>query len=549
VKFFATLLLAFAVLTAAMTYPRLAHLRDTVHDDGDPLMVAWALAWVAHQLPIAPAHLLDANIFYPERGALAFSETFLLPAVVAAPLRWAGAGPILVYNLVFLFSVILSGAGTALLVRSLTGNAGAAILSGIVFAFLPYRIDHQSHLQLQQTQFLPLALWAFHRLLERGRMLDGILFGTFVAGQVLSCVYYGLFLVPYLAAVCGALLLADRVQTRSRVLALAAGALVALLAVAPLARAYMGAREVVGERNADVLDTGSATLTSYLAVPGESLLYGGVLHQFARPERVLFPGFMAIALAIVALWPPVSAVRVAYALGLIVAFEASLGVHGFTYRWLFDHVLPYRALRVPARMGVMVGFSLAVLAGYGAARITSALRSSKTQHAVVVILGLLMLAEYASKPLESQTIPLVPPPAYADMMRDRGAGPAATIFEFPASPVDDPTYMYYSTFHWQPLINGYSGFFPASYVAVVDAIKNFPDNRSIDAIKAHGARYLLVHGERLYGGRYEEVVTGLAGRTDVVLISRSPSAREGQHGEISLYRVSTAAATYRTARR
>ena len=68
---------------------------DGVHDDGDPLMVTWVLAWVAHQLPRAPAHLFDANIFYPERNTLAYSETLLVPGIVAAPLHWLGVAPIL----------------------------------------------------------------------------------------------------------------------------------------------------------------------------------------------------------------------------------------------------------------------------------------------------------------------------------------------------------------------------------------------------------------------------------------------------------------------
>src|SRR5215470_19488893 len=100
-----------------MTYPQAFHLSDRVHDDGDPLLNAWALAWVAHQLPRAPAHLFDANIFYPERRTLAYSETMLAPATVAAPLRWIGTAPLVVYNLVFLSGFAVSGVGAALLVR------------------------------------------------------------------------------------------------------------------------------------------------------------------------------------------------------------------------------------------------------------------------------------------------------------------------------------------------------------------------------------------------------------------------------------------------
>src|SRR5207237_990317 len=152
---------------------------------------------------------------------------------------------------------------------------------------------HYAHAQLQQTQCIPLALWAFHKLLDTRRVRDGVVLGLAIAGQMLSCMYYGLFLIPYMAVVCGTILVARKAVTKQ----------------------------------------------------------------------------MIVALALVALWPPLSATRIAYALGLLIAFDVSLGFNGIVYRALYDYFLPFRALRIPARMGIMVGFSLAVLAGYGAARI------------------------------------------------------------------------------------------------------------------------------------------------------------------------------------
>jgi len=537
-RFLFSMLLLFTVLTAVMTYPQVFHLTDGVHDDGDPLMVTWVLAWVAHQLPRAPAHLFDANMFYPERNTLAFSETLLVPGVIVAPLHWLGVGSILIYNLVFLSGFALSGVGVALLVRRITGNSGAAILAGIVFAFPPYRIDHYAHLQLQQTQFIPLAMWAFHVLLDTGRLRDGVRLGVLVACQMLSCMYYGLFLIPYMAVVCGAMLTADRRMSRERLVALAAAAAVVFVAMIPVGRAYMAARKVVGERGLAEVADGSATWRNYLAPPEVNAVYGKMFARFMQPERRLFPGFVAIALAIVGLWPPVSATRLAYGLGLLLAFDVSLGFNGVVYRALYDYFLPFKALRIPARMGLMVGFSLAVLAGHGATRLVSRLRSQPMRQAVLVTLGGLMLVEYASTPLELFTVPRNPPESYADLIRDRGDSPTAVLFEFPTSVLSDPAYLYYSTFHWQYLISGYSGFFPPSYVRLARAVKNFPDEPSIDAIKSHGVRYLVVHGEYLYGGRYERLIPELDRRSDLALVSRRPWQHADKHAEISVYRVS-----------
>src|SRR4051812_37141443 len=257
-----------------MTWPQVLHMREGVHDPGDPLMVTWILSWVAHQLPIAPAHIFDANIFYPERNTLAYSETLLVPGLFAAPLYWLGVGPIVIYNLVFLSGFALSGVGVALLVRRLTGDGGAAIVAGLVFAFAPYRIDHYAHLQLQQTQFIPLALWAFHRLLDSNRLRDGVLFGVFIASQMLSCMYYGIFLLPYLTVVCGTLLIASGSMPRRRLAALAATVAVVTVVMLPVGRAYLAARKVVGERGLGEVAQNSATWRNYLAPPEVNIVYG-----------------------------------------------------------------------------------------------------------------------------------------------------------------------------------------------------------------------------------------------------------------------------------
>ncbi len=185
----------------------------------------------------------------------------------------------------------------------------------------------------------------------------------------------------------------------------------------------------------------------------------------------------------------------------------------------------------------MVGFSLAVLSGYGATRLVEQLRSIPLRAAVLVTLGLLMLVEYASTPLELVAAPRTPPETYADLVRDRSDSPTAVLFEFPTSARTDPTYLYYSTFHWQSLINGYSGFFPPSYQKLATTVRNFPDQTSIDAITSHGVRYLVIHGEYLFGGRYESLLPDLDRRPDLTLVSRRPWQIPGKHAEISLYRV------------
>src|SRR4029077_13618480 len=102
--------------------------------NADYTLNAWALAWVVHQAPRDPLHLFDANIFYPEKRTLAFSEHLVPQAVVAAPVLWLGGSAVLAANIAILAGFILSGWITALVVRRWTGDWVAGLVAGSMMA-------------------------------------------------------------------------------------------------------------------------------------------------------------------------------------------------------------------------------------------------------------------------------------------------------------------------------------------------------------------------------------------------------------------------------
>jgi len=524
----------FIVLTITMTYPQFLHMKDALHDAGDPLLNLWAMSWVAHQLPTAPVHLFDANIFAPNRWTLAYSETLLAPTVVAAPLLWMGMPSIAVYNVVLLSGFVLSGVGAALLVRELTHHTSAAIVAGVIFAFLPFRFDHLAQLQLQQAEWIPLSLWAFHRTMRTGRWRDALWVGVFFAGQMLSCMYYGIFLAAYLVVVGGAVLLTTVAGVRQRLLLLAASSVLAAVLLAPAGTAYLNARHDVGERGSAENMIFSATWRNYLAAPAVNRLYGSTADRFGSIERRLFPGLVAVTLAAVALWPPLSTLRTAYLVGLAFAVDLTLGFNGLLYPSLYQYVTPFRALRIPALAVILVGLSLSVLAGFGVTRLSNRIRSPLARWAFAIVLCAGVLAESQAGAMHLTPIQTDPPAIYADMLRDIGNSPTATIVEVPMILGGDQVYMYYSTFHWQTLLNGYSGFFPPSYLSVVAAMRQFPDARSLAALRERGARYAVIHGEWLAPEEYRRLIGAVDGcGCGLTLVARRP----WQDREISLYRL------------
>jgi len=68
---------------------------------------------------------------------------------------------------------------------------------------------------------------------------------------------------------------------------------------------------------------------------------------------------------------------------------------------------------------------------------------------------------------------------------------------------------------------------------------DFPDEPSMDAIRSHGVRYLVIHGEYLRGDRYKTLIPQLDRRPDLTLVTRHPWATVSKHSEISVYRLTS----------
>jgi hypothetical protein len=511
--------LLLVLLTVLVTWPQARQLSTGVSDFGDPLMNSWALAWVAHTLPSRPAELFDANIFYPEKRTLAYSETLIVPALLVAPLLWLGGGPILAHNLLLLAGYVVSGLAMYVLVQSLTKHRGAALVAAVVFALYPYRTEEYAKVQLQLIFWTPFALWAIHRLRADKGPRAAVLAGVFAALQTYSCVYYGIFaMVPLAIVAIATAATAPRADRRPVVRALLVAMVVCAALCVPLAAAYRGASHIVGERSADDVRTWSATPADFLRANPDSKMYGNPRNP-GKGELRMFPGWTAPALTLAAFVPPIAPLTtsaLAYAAAGAISAELALGFNGIGFPTLFDWLPPFRALRVPARFVMFVGLSLSVLAGFGVARLCRG-QSTPVQAAIVLIAAAAVTAESNNRPLQLSALPKGIPQVYSWLAGE----PRTVICEYPVGNLQgragpqDATYMYYSTRHWQPMVNGYSGFAPPSYFELLDRLRFFPDDQAIAYLRERRVELLLVHSAYYLNGNFSEDVNRLRRRSDI----------------------------------
>ena len=87
----AIVLISFSALAVAVTWPLGAHPATLAYkpQNTDGQFSVWNVAWVAHALLTDPRHVFDANIFYPHRWTLTYSETNLVAGALGVPVYWA----------------------------------------------------------------------------------------------------------------------------------------------------------------------------------------------------------------------------------------------------------------------------------------------------------------------------------------------------------------------------------------------------------------------------------------------------------------------------
>jgi hypothetical protein len=295
----------YLLLTLLLTYPLwLKPDRTVLAHYADDELLMWALAWDAHAFVHQPLSIFDANIFYPQRRTLAYSENVIGSALVTAPVLWITGNPVLALNIVGLLACMLCGLGGYVLGHRIGLTAPNALVCGVIFAFSPARFFRTSQIHISTVQWIPFALASLHAYLDGNRKRDLRLAVAFFTLQTLTSGHGGVFL-----AVAIAVLLAYRLAIGDAVTLLRGARdfgftgvlllLPAVLVYVPyhLVQAEMGLRRGLG--------TWRSTTESFLASPTH-------LHMWLRPfltdrdvlaeaSAFLFVGYLPLVLALIAI--------------------------------------------------------------------------------------------------------------------------------------------------------------------------------------------------------------------------------------------------------
>jgi hypothetical protein len=179
------------------------------------------------------------------------------------------------------------------------------------------------------------------------------------------------------------------------------------------------------------------------------------------------------------------------------------------YERVHDLVPLFWALRAPTRLGQLVLLALAVLAAFGIAQLERQWGRWRAWPAIATTAVVLINVESFRAPLPYRPFNGIPA-VYQRLISETGA----VVAEFPIwerrQTFFNAPYMLNSTVHWKPLVNGFSGFLPASYLSLYEDLKDFPAGSAVESLRRRGITHVVLHDMKLYDatlatGTFEEI--------------------------------------------
>jgi hypothetical protein len=516
----------YALLLCWLTWPLAAHLGTHLPgtfpgSEFDPLYSGWVLAWQTHALTHSDVAIANANIYFPAPDALYYGPAALGALPLFAPIYLLTGNPTLALNLMWLGSIALAATIIHLVVFESTRQHAAGLVAGITFLanrWLVYTfIPTVPHLAVLFYFPLIIALSAAPTLPLRRALLLLLLI-------VLQCSTDLVYITPavLIPVIAVALWHLARRATRPAglrllIVAIAAGATVLAIHF-PYLRVAARNPNLAQQtnwrldplRNAVAMPGGLMSLMSPFDVPSLALVF-----VLAIAALVLWRGWRGSARELslaghALLWVIV---------GLLISLPLRVDLFGSV--WTLPHILaaqrwiPFAAaIRLPERLRVAALMGVTLLAGLLFAELLRhlvslpalAARARALGSGLAVLLAAAMYGQYITAvgqpggygpPLPAYRLQEPPHDDSAVLQALRAAsGPTIEVPLPPGQPTAAAAHapaMYRSIFHWQPLLNGYSSYWPVDFAARMKVAARLPDPDALAQLQRDtGLAYVLV---------------------------------------------------------
>ncbi len=445
-------LFLFVLLAIIITFPLVFNLEKIIIDLQDGLLITWILNWtISHPFDF------NANIFYPYKNTLAFSETIFPVALIVSPFVKLFNQPLLAYNLGFLLALILTPFSVYLLTRS--------VFSSLIFTYSPIFFGYLTHIQV--LNFWPVVL-AVYFMTKKKYLLLALTIPVAATTSVLFLYFICLMVV---------------IQSfLTRNLRPAAAFVIGSVLVLPLMLPYFAVSKTFNYVRpiTDAIHNSVAPidfLTQFF--PGLAFIFLAFL--WFRQNRRKFKTDLYF-------WTGVSSLVLSFGPALhLVKNTIHLGPIPFIplpYT-LFYYLLPgFSGIRTPSRFMLLTFFAFTVY-------LFTKTKLNKLSYLFLIIFIIAGL----KVPIKYYQVPEIPKVNYE--LKEKYPGVPVVYFPIygwwnEPQVTQETKRLYFSTVNWNPMYNGYSGFSPREWEERVKWLqKTYPAREAIDFLLNQGVELVV----------------------------------------------------------
>ncbi len=511
--------LFYTLLAVIFTYPLIFKMNTSVYGyPGDNFSTIWHRWWdqYAREHGLNPRYtpFLNAPFGMDLGVALDTAVLYVVPfAVLTSVFNEVAA-----YNLIIFASFPLAAFTMYLLVKYLTKNRWAAILSGLIFSFSPYHFwKAYNHADLASIQWLPLYVLSLIKLFEKRNYRWAFLTAASFTLVTLTSFYYGYFMVLFTIGLIVVYFVSSHLNWRMLKLLLLTGVLAGLFILPFTYKLFLVSLSPPGEYQAE-RQAGRfvTTVDSLLAlssrpwdffIPSEHHpLFGKYVSTFCPwlaersggfetqcthypQERNIYLGWVGLGLSFFALknfcrnrkWILIFATLAV--LMVWVSFPAFINIKG--HRLYFPSFFLHRfapMFRTYVRLGVVVLLCVAVLASFGLKFLLEKIKDKRLLPIAYCLLPLLVLFDFTNIPPFRYTEFAQTPPVYQWLAEQPGD---FIIAEYP-QPYSEAEAWFFQRIHQKKL------------VTVTEELADLYQPETVEKLGDLGVKYIIAHTDNVF---------------------------------------------------
>jgi hypothetical protein len=528
-----TVIFLYFLFTLIFTFPLFLHISTSTplaDQQGDQFQSMWMFWWFKTALLNLNTNPLYTDfLFYPQGSSLIYHMPIFL-SLLALPFQYLFSSPanlIIGYNLILMFTFVLSGFGVYLLIKYLVKDPVTAFICGLIFAFCPYRLWNLNHLNLLSTEWIPFYLLHLIRSVD-GKLLKNTLWASvffiFTFLSDFTCaLFLALFTLIYLLfkLIKSRKQLLDKKLIKNSCIAL----FTAIAILSPLLYSLSSTKVAWQPRTKESIMYSANLVGYFLPVKERSLLGSSFLPSLHDYQGVageeLFLGCTLLFLVLYT-WIKLRQVRIKFWFFSSLAFLLlSLGQaihiynHSYNFKWLpynllYTYVPFFQIGRTPYRFSLMVSLCLIIFSSYGLTRLFNLshtphkklsdlknfLKGFFVRKGMPLVVVVLICLEFIMLP--TNLIKVEVPECYQKIKDMQGE---FAILEMPASFTGTSfvanVYMFYQTVHEKRVVNGFltrASYHSRDFLQEILPNENIKlDSTFIDKLARNNVKLLIIH--------------------------------------------------------